>query len=785
MLPAEPHHVGLTFDDATALGDGHSVHNYMSVADESTQNLTRAQKELLLWHWKLGHANLQWIQTLCREPTNNSRRFVLETHHSKTSSCVLPKCAACMLGKQTHRRPGTNTGVLVKGKEMMLRRDHLQPGDCVSLDQYESSIPGCLPHTYGKEKKDDQYNGGTLFIDHSSSMVFIQHQVSLRTGETLQAKHKFEQLAREHGVTIKSYHADNSTFGNADFVCSIEDNGQAIKFSGIGAHHQNGVKERTIKTISSWAHTILLHATIHWPEQNRLTLWPYAFEHAVFLWNNLPGRTSGVAPLELFTGVSLASFDHLQRSHVWGCPAYVLDPKLQDGKKLPKWQARARQGQYLGVSPDHSSTIGHILNLRSGFISPQYHVIYDDLFSTVPNAESGGMLEPALDGPFWRKLIATGYESLLPDDDDDPLPDLYPDWLTDAEIRARQRDHHPARLHPSPPLPVPFPSVPPSVAGGTLGPPSQPSQQQPRPNRSVSTAPEGATPNPPPEGADDDMEIVFMDDPEDGPPEAGSHNATDNNHENDPNVDNDSHDLFGLPDPEQYGRGKWHKKLNRHLFDKRLWTTYSHFQQGSSHPKRKVQREQLNAQFLQSLKWNTALDTIRSVDQRNMENILLQHTNPYDGTVEEMHPFALATKADAADNPTWEQAMNGPDSAGYWEACKKELHTLADKKNAWDVVKCQPWMNILPSTWAFRCKMYPDGSVCKLKARFCARGDKQVKGIDYFDTFAPVINWTTVRLMLILALILNLSTCQVDYVAAFVHSPIDRDPNWENMSQQE
>ena len=62
---------------------------------------------------------------------------------------------------------------------------------------------------------------------------------------------------------------------------------------------------------------------------------------------------------------------------------------------------------------------------------------------------------------------------------------------------------------------------------------------------------------------------------------------------------------------------------------------------------------------------NTAIDAIRSVDQGNMENILLQHTDPYDGMVEEMHPFALATKADAADNPTWEQAMNGPDSAGY------------------------------------------------------------------------------------------------------------------------
>ena len=192
----------------------------------------------------------------------------------------------------------------------------------------------------------------------------------------------------------------------------------------------------------------------------------------------------------------------------------MLDPKLQDGKKLPKWQACARRGQCLGVSPDHSRTIGRILNLRSGFISPQYHVIYDDLFSTVPNAESGGTLEPELDGPFWRKLIATGYESLLPDDDDDPIPALNHDWLTDAELCARQRDHTPPRLHPSSPLPVPFPSV----TGGTLDQPSHPPQQQPRPDRSASFAPEGATQPPVPKGADDDMEIVFTDDPELVPP---------------------------------------------------------------------------------------------------------------------------------------------------------------------------------------------------------------------------------------------------------------------------
>ena len=285
----------------------------------------------------------------------------------------------------------------------------------------------------------------------------------------------------------------------------------------------------------------MLHATIHWPEQQHLHLWPYAFKHVVFSWNNLPGHTSRVTPLEIFTGVAFDSFAHLQCSHVWGCPIYVLDPKLQDGKKLQKWHARARCGQYLGISPEHSSTIGHILSLCSGFISPQYH-----LFSMVPNAESGGTLEPEMDGNFWCKLIATSYESLLPDNDDETLPDLHPDWLTNAELRARNRNHTPTQLHPPPPLPVPFLPVLPSVAEGNPGPNQQ---QQPCANRHITFAPEGAEPlSPPPfipEGANDttnEMEIVFEDDPE----------AT-NNGEDTADHQPEHHDLFGLPDPEQYG----------------------------------------------------------------------------------------------------------------------------------------------------------------------------------------------------------------------------------------
>jgi hypothetical protein len=133
----------------------------------------------------------------------------------------------------------------------------------------------------------------------------------------------------------------------------------------------------------------MLHAIIMWPDQADLALWPFALDHAVFLWNNLPQRESKMAPIELFSGQKLTSYDHLQRLHVWGCPVYVLDPKLQDGKKIPKWQPRARRGQFLGYSKDHSTTIGLILNNATGHISPQFHVVYNDVFTSVPNAEHG------------------------------------------------------------------------------------------------------------------------------------------------------------------------------------------------------------------------------------------------------------------------------------------------------------------------------------------------------------------------------------------------------------
>ncbi len=117
---------------------------------------------------------------------------------------------------------------------------------------------------------------------------------------------------------------------------------------------------------------------IHWPLQANLDLWPFALEQAVYLWNNLPNADTSLSPIEIFTSQKVSNYEHLLRMHVWGCPVYVLEPTLQDGKKIPKWMPHSRRGQFVGLSPEHSTTIGQIRNIRTGHILPQFHVVYDD-----------------------------------------------------------------------------------------------------------------------------------------------------------------------------------------------------------------------------------------------------------------------------------------------------------------------------------------------------------------------------------------------------------------------
>lgn len=744
-----------------------------TVLDPANTNLTSPQKELKLWHDRLGHCGFGWVQRLMRGRTvqdEHGNRFIppcIPTRLEGTRKCQPPLCASCLYGKQQRTSEGTDTVHPIPSQEMALQRGDLQPGDCISMDQYESTVRGRLPHTAGREPWFHRYVGGTLFVDHASGFVKVYHQSSLGAPDTIRSKRKFEQEAGLSNISVKRYHGDNGIFKSAEFKEETTQLGQAISFSGVGAHHQNGKAERAIKTIFFRARSMMLHASMNWPDSTNESLWPFAVEYAVHLWNHSEGIDSGMAPAELFSGTK-HNCGLLRHARVWGCPAYVLDPKLQDGKKLPKWTTRSRRGQFLGISNNHSRHIGTIRNLGTGYVTPQFHVIYDELFGTVT----------ARDGPFdpavWNDLFLH-HRDYVPDEDDVP-PELADEWLTQDEVRRRHRTPVPAiPAIQRPVAPDPLDDIPDLQQQGIP-------HQVPALNGLIppdaGTSPANAPPAPTVVNPEPEHEIVFDNmTPED---EANAENenetwAVDNAGEPNPSSDDettssvDENDgTHPAPHEEPARRSRRaNRGVNRRYAD--FFALSTILASTTVHPT--LAR---GDGFLRTLDWDAPPKNSTAKALLFLAEITHDDDIGHDTIM--AYPTILAVKANDADLPTFAEAMASEDAEGFCKAMDQEIQELV-KKFAWDLVPASEpealKKKVFGTLWAFRRKRYPDGSLRKLKARICCRGDQQVLGVDVFETYAPVISWAVVRLALTTSVAMNWATAQVDYANAFVQAKLD------------
>ena len=203
----------------------------------------------------------------------------------------------------------------------------------------------------------------------------------------MDAKHAYERLAKGYVVMIRSYHADNLRFNDNRFMGDCIHAGQRMSFSGVGAHHQNGIVERKNKELTNGARTVLLHAQRKWLKVIKSILWPYALLSVVERHNKLSVDKNGKTPMKKFS----LTHGEIQPTdfHTWGCPVFVLDTENQSGYTgTPKLNPKSHAGIYLGHSPCHAGNVSLILNLLTGLISPQFHVVYDDEFTTVGYLES-------------------------------------------------------------------------------------------------------------------------------------------------------------------------------------------------------------------------------------------------------------------------------------------------------------------------------------------------------------------------------------------------------------
>ena len=228
----------------------------------------------------------------------------------QTAACKLtdlPKCAACQYGKQRRRALPGKTSTAVRDSVGALRKDDLLPGQRVSCDHFQCSTRGRLFTSRGKTHESSMYIGGAIFSDLASKYISVVLQANLTTQETLQAKDQFERMARDYGVVVQQYVADNgSSFTSKAFTEHLSTFAQVIRFAGVGAHHQN-ISERDIQTIMSIARCNMLHSAIHWPEMADTQFWPQSVMWAVYVFNRCPPARYRIGSDQLVHSVLLGA----------------------------------------------------------------------------------------------------------------------------------------------------------------------------------------------------------------------------------------------------------------------------------------------------------------------------------------------------------------------------------------------------------------------------------------------------------------------------------------------
>jgi hypothetical protein len=116
----------------------------------------------------------------------------------------------------------------------------------------------------------------------------------------------------------------------------------------------------------------------------------------------------------------------------------------------------------------------------------------------------------------------------------------------------------------------------------------------------------------------------------------------------------------------------------------------------------------------------------------------------------------------ALADPKWQEAM------------KFEFSTL-EKNKTWHLVRPVSGQNLIDSKWVYKIKHKADGSIDRYKARLVAKGIKQRYGIDYDDTFSPIVKFSTIHLVLSLAISQGWPLRQLDVQNAFLHGILEED----------
>jgi hypothetical protein len=151
------------------------------IGASENENLSAPQKELLKWHLKLG-ISMYHVQEMMRErhyeePDGNKTVLpaTIKPKFALARNCIVLPCQLCLLACARKHTPNILRQHLLNDREGAITRDQYNVGDFVSTDQFICKTPRRLPTGYGHGSQDRRYQGGTIFNDAASGLIWVEN----------------------------------------------------------------------------------------------------------------------------------------------------------------------------------------------------------------------------------------------------------------------------------------------------------------------------------------------------------------------------------------------------------------------------------------------------------------------------------------------------------------------------------------------------------------------------------------------------------------------------------
>lgn len=176
-----------------------------------------------------------------------------------------------------------------------------------------------------------------------------------------------------------------------------------------------------------------------------------------------------------------------------------------------------------------------------------------------------------------------------------------------------------------------------------------------------------------------------------------------------------------------------------------------------------------------------------SIDSTSDEDFIIELTEPQENTeirrtqriikpkqFEDYVTYACAQECSSNDDPiTVKEAMSRDDAALWKKAMSEEIQCFKDN-DVWELTDSLPDSStVVPCKWVFKRKVDESGKV-RYRARLVAKGCAQKAEVDYGDVFSPVVRHSTLRLLIALAVRLNLKITHLDVKTAFLNGVLEQ-----------